>query len=189
MIRVCGCIFCLLEGAMTVPELTEMYFSYLKDNGYRHVEKSEISYEETGVVFLSHVFFKKKNRHYYISVTDSDSALGYGSDGGLRFTLNIQSSRVLETDTEKKYALLAANRLNGAEGCYKSGKAIVGSSGPKDGLYSLGASVCLLLQSPEQFKDFFDRALSDLLQLMITFEERLSQQLSEVKERRKKRNI
>jgi hypothetical protein len=171
-----------MEGAMTVPELTEMYFSYLNDNGYRHVEKHEIYNEETGVVNFSHVSFRRKNRYYDISVMDSDSALGYGSDGGLRFTLNIQG-RVLETDAEKKYALRTANEMNWVEGSYNSGKVVV-SAGPKGGLYSLGASVCLLLQSPEQFKDFFDRMLSNLLQLMIIFEEDLSKKACPSKTRK-----
>jgi hypothetical protein len=174
--NVCGCNFSLLEGAMTVPELTEMYFSYLNDNGYRHVEKHEISNEETGVVNFSHVSFKRKNRYYWISVGDE-------SEGGLRFSLNI-AGRELETDTEKKYALHAANVVNRDEGTCNSGKAVV-----RAGSNSLGASVCLLLQSPEQFKDFFDRTLSNLLRLMIVFEERLSIYLSEIKERRERRGI
>jgi hypothetical protein len=192
--NVCGCNFCLLEGAMIVPELTEMYFSYLNDNGYEHVKKWEGSDEKTGVVFCGSVSFKKKNRYCWINVEDK-FALGPpswddGYDirntslGGLRFTINT-TGRSLETATEKKYALCAANDLNMTEGSYKSGKAFVGPGRSIGSLSYLGTSVCLLLQSPEQFKDFFDRALNDLLQLMIAFEEELSQQLSRVRRIRK----
>jgi len=117
----------------TVKErLQKMYLAYLAEEGYR----AELDN-------CGDVCFKYEGRHYYIDA-DTDN-----NEDGLCFQVVFPAFWEIENNAERRRALAAANRINRST---KLGKLYLASD-------NTWARITILLQTPEQFKDYFRRAL------------------------------
>jgi len=137
---------CFVELDTVQEKLQKRYLAYLAEEGY----KAEVDKD-------GDVLFKYEGKYYFID-TDTNN-----NEDGLCFQVYCPNFWEIESEEERRRALSAANAVNSRA---KIGKVYIIAD-------DTWARVALLLQSPEQFKDFFDRALLALQGCVSDFRQKM----------------